>query len=431
MTQISQMGSFLDFLDLSPSPYHAVDWFAKQLTSRGFTELFEKEPWEVADKTKCFVRRGGKALIAWVPGRSPVVNAGFRIVGAHSDSPALKPRSNRIEKKFGLPVLENSIYGSPILPTWLDRECGIAGLVFLRNDQEGQLFVGQSINLRTSSLAIHLDKGSREEGLKLNPHTNMNCLVSSDAYRDNSDLFDLIADEINVRREEIINFDLNLFDRQLASHLAGNPGLISAGRLDNLFSCFCSTTALMEMEKTTDSTSVVALFDSEEIGSRSWNGAQGTFLTSTLERISYSAPGVKSTDVNVFHRAIASSSFVSVDMAHANHPMYSERLSELNAPNINEGVAIKKSDRGHYAMSGKLEAQIRRTCTERGVPLQEFRYREDLGGGTSIGPLVAAGLGIESIDVGVGLLGMHSAREVVGASDLKHCVEFSKATFLI
>lgn len=421
----------MDFLQSSPSPYHVVDWVAEKLLSAKFIELREADSWDGVTGKKFFVRRGGKAIIAWINGQAPVSKAGFRIIGAHTDSPVLKPRSSHLEEKNGLPVLDTSVYGSPILSTWLDREFGLAGKIFTRSMPEGMAYESPSIDLRTASLAIHLDRATRDDGLKLNPQNHLNCLVSSPRYQEKCNLVDLISFDLGIDREEVLSFDLSLFDRQPPASLDGNPALICAGRLDNLFSCYCAALSLLEFDEVSDCTLVTALFDSEEIGSRTWNGAQATFLSSTLERVALSASGAEIRDLPTYRRAIASSTFVSMDMAHANHPLYPDRLSPQNAPNLNAGVAIKQSERGHYAMSARLEGKLRWLCKERDVPVQQFRYREDLGGGTSVGPIVAAGLGIEAIDVGAGLLGMHSAREIAGSDDLHYCIEFAKATFFV
>ncbi|MCC0080213.1 MAG: M18 family aminopeptidase [Rhodobacter sp.] len=425
------MNEFLAFLNNSPSPYHAIDWMRQLLKKNGFTQASEGSSWADLNHRKSYLCRDDKSLIAWLPGSSTPLNTGFRVIGAHADSPALKPRSNRISIKSKVPVLEVGVYGSPLLHTWLDREFGLAGQIYTRAMPGGSLFVSRSINLRTASLAIHLDRDSRSDGLKLSPQEHINCIVSDSSYHEGNDLIDLVANEIGVDRSEVLALDLSLFDRHPAQHLSGSPGFLSGGRLDNLLSCFCAVSAMLALQAVPASTIVIAIFDAEEIGSRTWSGAQSSLLSSTLERITHLNESAEQTNVDAFRRAIALSTLISVDAAHANHPFHPERLSPQSAPNLNDGVAIKKSDRGHYAVSARLEAAIVRVCREQNIPLQDFRYREDLGGGSSIGPIISSQLGIETIDAGVGLLGMHSARELMGSDDVQNCINFIKAAFTI
>lgn len=432
MTKQDACDQLMDFISASPSPYHAVDWLARYLEGSGFTEVEEKNSWEPTGPKKCFMRTGGKSMIAWIQGAEAPTSSGFRIVGAHTDSPCLKPRRTSLKTEFGISKLETSIYGSPIYQTWLDRDLGVAGCLFTKSDQNEVLYRSSKPVLRTSSVAIHLDKGPREEGMRVNPHQHLDCLVASETNEKFLDLADLIAHEIGVEGAEILSSDLYLFDFQEPTQIGGKQGLISSARLDNLFSCFCATYSLANQEEPIGSTSVVALFDAEEIGSRSWLGAQSSMMSQTLNRISklHTPPGAKE-PIEDYRQAIANSYLFSIDMAHANHPNYASKLQHDNAPNLNGGVAIKKSNRGHYAISVRLEGLLRLGAEAKKIPVQDFMYREDLGGGTSIGPLLAAQLGVEAVDIGVGLLGMHSIRELVGACDVKHCIDFLDMAFSV
>ncbi len=423
--------SLVDFIQASPTPYHAVRVMAEHLKARGFAEISEKDAWSSAPGARQFVIRGGKSIIAWIGGTGPLASSGLRIVGAHTDSPCLRPRTGAIKTSFGMPVLETSVYGSPILPTWLDRDLGISGAITMAGEDAPRLFASTEPVLRTATLAIHLDKESREKGMKPNPHDKMNCIVTGKSGEDCKSVRDLVASVAGVAAADIRAMDLYLFDHDAPVATGGEAGFVSSARLDNLFSCYTALRALTEDDATHAATRMVAMFDAEEIGSRTWLGAMTGFLGQTIERLS-AAMGDAGEGREAFHRAIAHSFLLSFDMAHANHPFFGDKLQHDNAPNLNGGVALKRSYRGHYAVSARLEGKIRELAGQHGIPVQDFMYREDLGGGSSIGPIASAELGMEAIDAGAGLIGMHSIREIAGAKDVGHSIDLlSKAFFAI
>lgn len=425
----SAFDGFQRFMAGAPTPYHVVDGIRSRLLADGFVEVRENEGWTGGPGARQFVVRSGKTIAAWITGSEPADRSGLRIVGAHTDSPSLKPRSLMARASRGTVLLDTSVYGSPILQTWLDRDLAIAGAVFTEAGQAIRLVDLPDPVARISTLAIHLDKSLKEGGLKPNPHTQLACHLGARPDTDGLDLGELLASRIGIERKEIASADLFLYDPTPPARVGHDGGLISSGRLDNLFSCHCALEALCADPEPTAATRVVVLFDAEEIGSRTSAGAQSTFLTRLIRRVVAESAGRDIEADEAVFRASASSYFLSLDMAHGFHALYPNATDDQLVPELNGGAAIKVSHRGHYAMSPKLEAMLRAGAGEREIPLQSFAYRNDLGGGSSIGPFVAAQLGMESIDAGAPLLGMHSIRELGGLDDLAHTTALLRDVF--
>jgi aspartyl aminopeptidase len=425
----SAFDGFQRFMADAPTPYHVVDGIRSRLLADGFVEVHEHEGWTGGPGARQFLVRSGKTIAAWITGTDPADRSGLRIVGAHTDSPCLKPRATTAKANRGTVLLDTSVYGSPILQTWLDRDLAIAGAVFTEAGKAIRLVDLPDPAARISTLAIHLDKSLKEGGLKPNPHTQLACHLGARPGAENLDLVEIIASQMGIERKEIAGADLFLYDPTPPARVGHDGGLLSSGRLDNLFSCHCAMEALCADPEPTAATRIVALFDAEEIGSRTSAGAQSTFLTRLIRRIvAQSLCKDAEADEAVF-RAAASSYFLSLDMAHGFHALYPNATDDRLVPELNGGPAIKISHRGHYAMSPKLEAMMRAGASEREIPLQSFAYRNDLGGGSSSGPFGAAQLGMESIDAGAPLLGMHSIRELGGLDDLSHTTALLRDVF--
>lgn len=409
----------LKYIDESPSPYHAVLAAKRLLSQAGFSELSEDEPWKLEPSGKYYTTRGGRTLIAWIMGKQPAHKAGLRILGAHTDSPVLKLRPNPDESGRGLSLLTTEIYGSPLLHTWLDRDLKLAGALFSR-DNKGlsvSLIDDDQLLMRANSLAPHLRKDKTFDGLVINRHTDMALVTSDNNSAKFSDVIASLAERAGVSADAIVEFDLSLADTS-PSRLTGlNSEFISAPRLDNLFSCYVGLMALIESASANNTTSILCLYDSEEIGSQTWTGARSDSFTSVMDRI-HEAYGMS---VDQCAQARAKSLFVSADMAHAEHYSFKDATDERHVPEINKGLALKNGARGNYAIGFPASAWFRAVCKDAGIELQSFMYRCDHGAGSSVGPMVTTSAGIAGIDVGSPMLAMHSIRELAGVHDIDNC----------
>lgn len=402
------MQELLDFLDSSPSPWHAAQTAAALLEGHGFEELAETEPWATVPAAG-FIRRGG-ALVAWrLADGEP---AGLRLVGAHTDSPCLRIHPHPDQAAANWHLLGVEIYGGVLLNSWLDRDLGIAGRVVAADGTTNLVNVSEAV-ARVPQLAIHLDREVNDRGLVLDRHTHLRPIWStSESHRP-------FADWLGERAGITPAFwDLCLYDIGHASYLGADRSLIASGRLDNQVSCWAAVTALAAADPA-PYVAIAALFDHEEVGSGTTSGASGPMLGSTIERL-LAATGAVSTDDR--HRLLASSSCVSADNAHAIHPNYTERHDSEHAPLVNHGPAIKLNANQSYATDATTAALFRSCCEKAGVPVQTFVSRNNIPCGSTIGPLTATRLGIATVDVGVPQLSMHSAREVCGAADPGHLV---------
>ena len=404
MSDAATIATLLAQLDTSPTAHHVVGWWRKNLTNAGFLDC---SLLDTLSAEKGFVCRGG-AIIAWrVPQES--LHNGFRIVGAHSDSPGLhiKPQPNKQHANMSLLGVE--VYGGPLLNSWLDRDLGIAGHVVLQ-DGSLHLFESKTPVARISQLAIHLDRDVNDKGLVLDRHQHLNALwLTSDGGQE----FDQwLAKTCGVNKSDIRASSAQLFDTQKASLIGADNSLIASARIDNQASCWAAMTALIEQSDTT-SPSVVALFDHEEVGSSSATGAAGPLLEHVLERLCF-ATGLSRQD---FINVLAKSHCVSADNAHAVHHNYPERHDSNHSPLINRGVVIKSNVGQRYATSATSIAPFIDACANANVPIQHFASRNNIACGSTIGPITATRLGIDTIDVGIPQLSMHSAREVCGSQD--------------
>ena len=417
---------FLSFLERSPSPYHAVAEVARQLTEAGFTELTEAGRWQLEPGKGYFVVRGGKAIVAWRQGSGAAANEGLRIIVAHTDSPVLKVRPRADMKARNLHYLTTEIYGGPLLYTWLDRDLKLTGALYCGEKNVERILVDlKDLPVRAVSLAIHLrqDKGSdtytfdREKDF---------AVVVGDGEKSGLGLIqDAAAAQLGRDPGPILSFDLELSDVLPPRRIGAGGNLISAQRLDNLFSCYTALSALLKQAKPAPWTTAIALYDSEEIGSRTFTGAQSNTMDAIIHRlVAANADG----DEDVW-RAKARSVVISADMAHGEHPAFVAATDPVHVPELNKGLALKSGAMGNYAIAPAAEAWFSLICKNAGVPLQRFRYRCDHGRGSSIGPIMTAGLGITGIDVGAPMLAMHSARELAGAADLAHSIGAFSAFF--
>lgn len=405
------------YIDASPSPYHAVSEAAARLEARGFSALAASERWEALAPGGYFTITGDSALIAFVVPVKPGAR-GFRIVGAHSDSPNLRLKPNPEYTTESLSQWGVEVYGGALLNSWLDRDLGLSGRVLVRGKGKSQtpetkLFRIDAPVARVPQLAIHLDRDISERGLKLNRQTHMPPVVGI-AGRGTTTLHALVAKSARVAAAHIVGIDAMLHDLTPATAGGIDGEFLFAARLDNLAMCHAAITALPDPKKAPPGVVPVAvLFDHEEVGSQSMGGAGSALLPRVLERIVLGMGG----DSDDVHRVIAGSLCVSADMAHAVHPNYADRHDPRHRPRINGGPVIKINAQQRYATSVPMRVLFESLAEAARVPVQLYAHRTDLPCGSTIGPITATKLGIPTVDVGNAMLSMHSAREMGGTRD--------------
>jgi aspartyl aminopeptidase len=394
----------LRFIDASPTPFHVCSTAAERLEAAGWSRLDERDEWPETPG-RHFVERTG-SLMAWAS--SDRATDAFRIVGGHTDSPNLRLKQHHDLGVDGAAMLALEPYGGPILPTWFDRDLGVAGRLVLRDGTQHLVRVDEPV-LRVANLAIHLAPRDPQEN-KLDPQRHLNALwaIEPQAFRP------WLCDREGLRADDVLGFELMAFDTQPSALTGANGELVAAPRLDNQVTCFAGLEALLHADAVDGIRPVLVLFDHEEVGSTSERGAQSDFLTTTLERIVLAAGGARD-DV---HRATAASLCASGDMAHATHPNYADRHEPLHRIALGGGPVLKVNQNLRYATDARGAAAFALACEEAGVPLQRYVNRADLPCGSTIGPQSAARTGMNTVDVGAPQLAMHSVREVMAADDV-------------
>jgi aspartyl aminopeptidase len=411
----------LAFIDASPTPYHAVREAARRLTAHGYRALDEGEPWTLKAGDKVFVTRGDTSIAAFQLGTAPVDRAGFRLMGSHTDSPNLRLKPNAPVARHGYHQLGVEIYGGVLLSTWMDRDLSLAGRVMVLDSgrPRAHLVDFRRPLLRVPNLAIHLNRNVNTDGLKLNAQEHMVPVLGLESAGP-AELRALLVNElarggVRAAAGDVLGYDLCLYDTQPSSRSGAHGEFLHAPRLDNLASCHSGLSALLAMDKAAEATCGVVLYDHEEVGSRSAQGAAGSFLRDCLERL---VLGHSDGRPDAYHRAIRHSYLVSADMAHAVHPNYSALHEPRHQPLMGGGPVIKSNVNQSYATDGETWAYFVNLCREAGVTPQYFVTRTDLGCGSTIGPITAAALGIRTVDVGSPMLSMHSIRELAAVADL-------------
>ncbi|MBI5535256.1 MAG: M18 family aminopeptidase [Deltaproteobacteria bacterium] len=417
--------SLLDFISASPTPFHAVSTACSLLSAAGFRSLKETELWELGPGDRCMVTRNDSSIIAFVVGTEPPAKGGFAMVGAHTDSPALKVKPNAELYKAGVMQLGVESYGGLLLSTWLDRDLSLAGRVLLSTGQGALRSVLVDFVrpiLRIPNLAIHLDREVNTKGLVLNQQTHMAPVLGLDDERHRRSLRKMLAEQLarsgaaDVSAEEIVDHDLFLHDAHKGVIGGIDDSMILAPRIDNLAMAHAALVALIESSAAgaQPHTRVVALWDNEECGSRSAQGAQGPFIRQVLDRVVEAHPDGSQ---QASARAMARSFLVSADMAHAVHPNYADRHEPAHAPLLGRGPVIKANANQSYASDGMSSAYFVSVCRAVGFEPQRFVMRSDLPCGSTIGPITSALTGIKTVDVGNPMLSMHSVREMAAVPD--------------
>jgi len=418
----------IDFIDACPSPWHAVASAEARLLAQGFTRLDEGQRWQIVAGGRYYVVRGGASLIAFVLGSTAMAETGLCIVGAHTDSPGLRLKPKAALSGDDLIRLGVEVYGGPILATFTDRDLSLAGRVVVRSaglPQTRLLRFAQPL-LRLPNLAIHLNREVNEQGLKLNKQTELPLMLGQLGEGENAEasLRRLLADAAQVDAADLLSWEMAVYDVQKGCLWGANEEFIADSQLDNLASCHAALTALMAMESPT-TTCVVACFDHEEVGRESAVGAGGSFVADVLARISLHAK----LDEEDRRRTLANSLFISADTAHAYHPNFPAVYEPAHKVTVNGGPVIKTNANQRYSTNAETAARFMGFCETAGVPYQQYAHRGDLGCGSTIGPIVAAKLGIASVDVGSALWAMHSARESAGTQDQAYMIAALIAAF--
>ena len=408
----------IDFIYESPTAFHAVDSIKKILDSNGFTELKEEDRWELKKSGKHYTIKNHSALIAFVVGNEKVEDKGFRIIGAHTDSPTfrVKPAAEMTAENHYV-KLNTETYGGPILSTWMDRPLSVAGRVAIKGDEVFSPTI-KLVNIRKPimiipNLAIHMNRDVNL-GVELNKQKDMlplMAIINEELEKDNY-LINAIAKELDIKPSNIIDFDLFLYEFEKGTIMGLNDEFISSPRLDDLAMVHAGITAISK-SAISGSTNVMVCFDNEEVGSTSKQGADSQLLSNVLERIVLSMGG----DREDFFRAISKSFMISADLAHAVHPNVSEKHDPQNRPLINKGPTIKVSANMKYTTDSNSSSIYAQICSNANIPYQWFVNRSDEKGGSTIGPISSSHLDIKCVDMGTPILAMHSARELGGVLD--------------
>ncbi|MFF7841096.1 M18 family aminopeptidase [Streptomyces ossamyceticus] len=403
----------MTYLAASPSPYHAVANAAERLEKAGFRQVSETDAWDGSLGGK-YVLRGG-AIIAWYVPDGAEPHTPFRIVGAHTDSPNLRVKPLPDSGAHGWRQVAVEIYGGPLLNSWLDRDLGLAGRLSLRDGTNRLVNIDRPL-LRVPQLAIHLDRSVSSEGLKLDKQRHLQPVWGlGDDVRD-GDLIAFLEQELGLPSGEVTGWDLMTHSVEPPAYLGRDKELLAGPRMDNLLSVHAATAALAAVATSGDGPSyipVLAAFDHEENGSQSDTGADGPLLGGVLERSVFSRGGSYEDRARAFAATICLSS----DTGHAVHPNYAERHDPTHHPRADAGPLLKVNVNNRYATDGSGRAVFAAACEKSGVPYQTFVSNNSMPCGTTIGPITAARHGIQTVDIGVAILSMHSARELCGAKD--------------
>jgi len=418
---MQQHSQYLDdlfaFIDASPTAFHAVATAAALLSSHGFQRLHEADNWGELAPGAYFVIRNDASLIAFTLADSPRSGRPLRMAGAHTDSPGLKVKPNPLQMRQGCVQLGVEVYGGPLLTPWFDRDLSLAGRVSWRTDQgalQCSLIDFKHPVAVIPSLAIHLDREANSKR-SVDKQNDLVPLLMQTEESSPPDFKTILRRQLELQHPtvadpEILDFDLFLYDAQPLARVGLNREFITGGRLDNLLSCHALLQGLVAAQ--TRHNCLIVLNDHEEVGSLSFAGAQGAFLSDTLQRI-FTEPGLR-------RQAIAGSLFVSVDNAHAVHPNFAGKHDPEHLPRLNRGPVIKMNANQRYATDALTASLFRQFCQKAEAPCQQFVMRNDLACGSTIGPMTAAGIGVPTVDVGVPQLAMHSIRETAGSEDGWH-----------
>ena len=425
MNAQQQAQDCLDFIDASPSPWHVVASLEQCLLEFAFQRLEETDNWSLSAGGRYYVVRDDSSIVIFVAGRKDLAQTGFKILGAHTDSPGLRLKPNPVLNSDKLLRLGVEVYGGPILATFSDRDLSLAGRIAYLNENgtiASRLVRFEQPLLRLPNLAIHMNRSVNEDGLKLNKQSELPLLfaTASEQQLASDQFMALLQQATGLNTEQILSWEFNIYDTQKGAFWGENQAFYADSQLDNLASCHAGLTALLnESALNSGNTLVCAFFDHEEIGSESCKGAAGSFLPDILERIATALDF----DKQDYQRALANSLMISADMAHAYQPNFPNAYEPGHKIIVNQGPVIKINANHRYASNCLSEAAFVHVCRQAEVPFQKYAHRGDLPCGSTIGPIASAKLGIATVDVGNPMWAMHSARESAGVFDHAYMIK--------
>ena len=415
----------LDFLDASPVNFLAAQNIATELEKAGYRKLDPREPiGNVKAGDKLYVTKNDSSVYAFHIGRQPMAEAGFRMICAHCDSPTFRIKPNaEMLCEGGIVKLNTEVYGGPIMSTWFDRPLTIAGRVIVRgqdalNPQTLLLHVKRPL-LQISNLAIHFNR-QVNDGVKLSKQKDMLPIwgIINDELEKGNLLMNIICGELSIKPEQVLDFDLYLADATPACTFGVHDEFLSSGRLDDLSMCFAGLEAMIDTD-TADATKVLAIFDNEETGSQTKQGAGSPFLAMMLQRIALAQSG----SAEAWYQAIERAFMISADNAHAWHPNYSEKYDPTNHPVLGGGPVIKFNAAQKYASDAVSAAVFAEICRQADVPCQRFVNHSDVAGGSTLGNILASSIPLRGVDMGNAILAMHSCRETGSVADHLYTVK--------
>lgn len=417
--------NLIDFIHESPTNFHAVLSIKKQLLEHGFKQLYSGETWHIEHGGKYFVTKNHSSLFAFIMGNGNMAEEGFKLICAHSDSPTfrIKPHAEMpVEGKYL--KLNTEVYGGPILYTWFDRPLSMAGRVLVKSDRPLKPST-QFVNFKRPllvipHLAIHFNRTVNEQGNPLSKQKDMLPVLAmiNEKFEKDNFLLKLIAEEMHIPCEDILDFDLTLYEYEKGTLLGLNNEFISSGRLDDLAMVHAGLQALIDSDPC-NKTKVLAIFDNEEVGSSTKQGAGSPILRTILERIALT----QNCKPEEFYRAIHNSFMISADMAHALHPNYTEKHDPTNHPVMNGGPVIKINANQKYISDGDSAAVFATICKMAGVPYQTFVNHSDMAGGSTLGNILLSQMEMRGVDIGNPMWAMHSVRETAGTLDHEYVIK--------
>ena len=404
----------VDYISNSPTPFHATQTAFNLLTEAGFTALEEQDTWDIKVNSAYVVTRNDSSIIAFRTGAD--LTQGMQMLGAHTDSPCLRVKPNPEIRKHGYLQLGVEVYGGALYHPWLDRDLSIAGRVSGLN-KENQV-TNTLIDFKCPiaiipNLAIHLDREANTNRT-INAQQHLPLIIGQDQ---NKSFNDMLIDQCQGKIETVLEYELSVYDTQKPSITGFGGEFISSARLDNLLSTYIGLRAIIDT--VSDQASLFVSTDHEEVGSASACGAQGPFLRNVLERLINSPEALT--------KLIGASSMLSCDNAHGIHPNYSDKHDQNHGPILNQGPVIKINQNQRYATTSVSSAKFQKRCADAGIPIQKFVTRSDMGCGSTIGPITATELGIETLDLGAPQWAMHSIRETAGTLDCEYLYQAASA----
>ncbi|WP_373844531.1 M18 family aminopeptidase [Clostridium sp.] len=428
--EIEEAEELINYIYESPTAFHAVKNAVNLLKESGFIEIKEDNSWNLKKEGKYFITKNDSALIAFTVGNGKIEKDGFKVIGAHTDSPCFKIKPNSdINVENNYIKINTEVYGGPILNTWMDRPLAMAGRIVLKSENPfypHRLLINIAKPLMIiPNLAIHMNR-EVNSGIKLSKQKHMLPLLSLIDSNSKSKhyLTQIISEELSIAKEDILDFDLFLYEFDKGTMAGSNKEFISSSRLDDLSMVYSGIKSISNT-KIKNSTNVMVCFDNEEVGSTTKQGANSPMLLSFLERICLNL-GKNKDD---FYRAISKSFMISCDLGHALHPNYIEKSDPVNRPIINKGPIIKISASQSYTTDGVSGAIYKSICDRADIPVQIFVNHSDERGGSTIGPISSSHINMTCVDMGIPILSMHSIRELAGVKDYIYAMNSFKTFY--